>query len=455
MTAQHRYGEGDEMMDRNSRSSRRVARLLAVVGGLLVVLAATVTACADPRADQPLGEWIMQNSVPLDTVDPAAPLDDLAPVRQSIGPAEIVGLGESAHGTAEQITLKHRVLRLLVEQMGFRSIAWEDDWTAGLEVNDYINTGGGDLDALMTKLAPQWQSRQVAEVLRWLREFNSGRADKVQFVGVEYYLTRASAYDGIDAFVVAAAPERLTELRDHQRLIRPATSNIFEHIQWYASVADKEPFLRAARQVYELVDGLPHEPGDGRHARALHHARQIVSFYEHLNLPESEALVYRDVRAAENLRWWRDHSGDKIVYWGASAHTANAPELRIANPSEQQEMRFPSAGSYLRRWYGAQYLSIGFTFDHGEVSVGPDQAATMAEPAVDWFERPIGETRVDQLALDLRAPASPSVRDWLAAPIKTRGLSHHPTGSYMDGGTLGQWFDVIVHRQQVTPTQPA
>ena len=38
-------------------------------------------------------------------------------------------------------------------------------------------------------MSPQWQTREVADVLRWLREFNAGRADKVRFFGVEYYLT--------------------------------------------------------------------------------------------------------------------------------------------------------------------------------------------------------------------------------------------------------------------------
>ena len=41
--------------------------------------------------------------------------------------ASVVGLGESAHGAAEELTLKHRTLRLLVEDMGFRSVAWEED----------------------------------------------------------------------------------------------------------------------------------------------------------------------------------------------------------------------------------------------------------------------------------------------------------------------------------------
>jgi hypothetical protein len=42
--------------------------------------------------------WIRHNATILDTVDPAAPLDDLAPLGQSIGNAKIVGLGESVHG---------------------------------------------------------------------------------------------------------------------------------------------------------------------------------------------------------------------------------------------------------------------------------------------------------------------------------------------------------------------
>jgi erythromycin esterase-like protein len=98
--------------------------------------------------------------------------------RRSIGDAEIVGLGQSTHGAAEELTLKHRALRLLVERLGFRSVAWEEDWTTGLRINEYIQTGKGDLDTLMGQMSPQWQSRQVADVLAWLRDYNADHADK-------------------------------------------------------------------------------------------------------------------------------------------------------------------------------------------------------------------------------------------------------------------------------------
>ena len=83
------------------------------------------------------------------TTLPGDPLDDLAPLRPALGGAMVVGLGEALHGVAEVTTLKHRFARLLVEQMGYRTIAWEEDWTTGLEIDAYIRGGPGDADRLV------------------------------------------------------------------------------------------------------------------------------------------------------------------------------------------------------------------------------------------------------------------------------------------------------------------
>jgi erythromycin esterase-like protein len=437
------------------RTSGRSRGLLAATVGVTMVLAG-VSAAEARTPEQPVTSWTRHTAIPLDTVDPAAPLDDLLALRRSIGDAEIVGLGESVHGAAEEERLKHRTLRLLVERMGFRSIAWEEDWTTGRQVDEYVRTGKGDLAVLMARMSPQWQSREVADVLRWLRHYNAGHSDKVRFVGVEYYLTGPEAYDAVEAHVARTAPKRLPELRRHLPAIRPSTSDMFEYIQWYTELPDKQPYLRHARRVHELVAGLPHRPGDRAHALALHTARQILSFYEHYALPQppaSDSLVYRDQHAARNLRWWHDLTGDKIAYWAAAAHTANVSRLRIAVPPDP-DWRYPTVGSYLRRWFGQRYLSIGFTFDHGTVSLGPGQTVVLPRPAPGWFERPFGDVGADQFVLDLRTPAPPPVRSWLEAPVRTRGLPDRGPGSHLAGGALADWFDVIVHRQEVTPTVP-
>ena len=92
----------------------------------LLAAAAVLVGCAAPRADASAA-WVAANAVPL-RVDPLADGADLVPLAAAIGDAQVVGLGEAVHGVAEETTVKHRLLRLLVEQAGFRSVAWEDDY---------------------------------------------------------------------------------------------------------------------------------------------------------------------------------------------------------------------------------------------------------------------------------------------------------------------------------------
>ena len=127
-------------------------RLLGVAVGATALLGSAPVANAETR-DEPVTGWVRHNATALDTVDPAGPLKDLRALRRSVDDAFVVGLGESVHGAAEETELKHRVLRLLVERMGFRTVAWEADWTTGLLVDRYIRAGDGDFDELMSRMS--------------------------------------------------------------------------------------------------------------------------------------------------------------------------------------------------------------------------------------------------------------------------------------------------------------
>ena len=328
-------------------------------------------------------------------------------------------------------------------------MAWEEDWTTGREIDDYIRTGSGDLDAIVREMSPQWQWDEVADVLRWLREFNVGRPDKVRFVGVEHYFTRRLAYDAIRAYVAQVAPEEVAEVELHLSVVEPFTDDEFEYVAWYSCQADKARFIENAQALSELIERMPHAPGDEQHAIVAHHASQIVSFYEHYALPVDDQPVFRDARAAENVRWWHGLSGDRIVYWAASAHTANASDLQIVQ--SDWSIRYPTAGSHLRNWYGDAYRSIGVTFDDGTVSNGTDGTIALPPAAPGWFEEPLGDVRYDQFMLDLHDRAPRPVHRWLESPIATRGLADSGASGHIVGGTLAEWFDIVIHRQHVTP----
>jgi erythromycin esterase len=76
---------------------------------------------------RPSRSWINRHAVALPQTDAGGSVDDLQPLRRVVTNAQVVGLGESAHGTHEQFTLKHRAARFLTERMGFRTLAWEEN----------------------------------------------------------------------------------------------------------------------------------------------------------------------------------------------------------------------------------------------------------------------------------------------------------------------------------------
>ncbi len=53
--------------------------------------------------------------------------------------------------------------------------------------------------------------------------------------------------------------------------------------------------------------------------------------------------------------------------------------------------------------------------------------------------------------LELRGRAPIPVRRWLTEPLTTRGLPQGGPAGYIDGGSLAEWFDVLVHTQDVHP----
>ena len=59
---------------------------------------------------------------------------------------------------------------------------------------------------------------------------------------------------------------------------------------------------------------------------------------------------------------------------------------------------------------------------------------------------------IDTFVLNLRIRAPRPVRDWLGGPLTTRGLVDRP-GSTMSGGSLVRWYDLVVHRQEVSPVK--
>ena len=83
----------------------------------------------------PFTDWLKGHATPLSHFDPAAPLDDLEPLRDILNGVRVVALGEHSHFVSEFAAMRQRILRFLVERCGFTALAFEYGFCEGIPLD--------------------------------------------------------------------------------------------------------------------------------------------------------------------------------------------------------------------------------------------------------------------------------------------------------------------------------
>ena len=309
-------------------------------------------------------QWLTQNTVTLAGTDPTQRTDDLQPLGGMIGNAHIVGMGEGTHGTRDFFLMKHRVLELLVQQMGFTYFAIEATSPESDDMNRYVLGGDGDPKKLLSRLYFwTWNTQEVLDMVTWMRQWNSTAppAQRVQFLGFDMQYPGASM-DSVTAFIARVDPASSDFVNDRFSCIVPFR-NHFQALGLQPTVyATRDTATKAAcaadlQSVYDLIAGkrATYERAEPNSFEAmLHHARLVQQFEAMIAVAYNTALssLARDKAMAENVGWIRDHapSGAKIALWAHNGHINAIPNLM---------------GGHLRAKYSTDYVTLGFLFGHG------------------------------------------------------------------------------------------
>ncbi len=162
---------------------------------VLIVLAMTIVFMAlqawpeeNTPPDPALLQALADNTFPIATVQPNDDFQDLQFLKPILADKRIVALGEATHGTREFFLMKHRLLRFLVREMGFRLFAIEAGVASSRAINDYVLHGtGSGRQALMGLEYWTWKTEEVLNLIEWMRTYNADPATthKVQFLGID------------------------------------------------------------------------------------------------------------------------------------------------------------------------------------------------------------------------------------------------------------------------------
>src|SRR5437016_14484720 len=120
----------------------------------------------DKATNASVATRIAEQATPL-KLDLDPPFDDLAPLANRARNATVVALGSATRQSHELSVLTHRVMRFLIDEHGFRSLALEGDEAASIDLDTYVRTGEGDPLAILARARPFLRLAQIlAEIGR-------------------------------------------------------------------------------------------------------------------------------------------------------------------------------------------------------------------------------------------------------------------------------------------------
>src|SRR5205823_6385827 len=125
----------------------------------------------DTATNASVANRIAEQVTPL-RLDLDAPFDDLASLANRAREATVVALGSATRQSHELCVLTHRVMRFLIDEHGFRSLALEGDEAASIDLDTYVRTGERDPLAILAGARSFWRLAEILAAVRWIRTRN-------------------------------------------------------------------------------------------------------------------------------------------------------------------------------------------------------------------------------------------------------------------------------------------
>jgi erythromycin esterase len=404
--------------------------------------------------------WLRENAIPFDTTDPNSDFEDLMPLKKLIGDARIVALGEATHGTHEFFQMKYRLVKFLVEEMGFNIFAIEANWPEANLVNNYVQTGRGDPAELLKGLYFwTWDTQEVLDMIRWMRTHNEnpGQAPLINFYGFDMQFYKV-AMDNVTDYLKKVDADSATQADKLYRCFRQYSDREVIYAQLSAEKRSAcEADLQAVYdQLSERQSTYEIRSSSTQFALALQNARLVLQAEQMYGAGDAGYML-RDRYMADNVAWLLSQGGPnaKIILWAHNGHVSTD----ASNPKPM--------GAYLRERYGAQMVVFGFSFFQGSFNAvniseagnaaGGIRALSVALPPEDSYEYYFQSAKIPRFFLDLRnLPSTLPTTEWLLVshPFRSIGSAYKPSSpeEFFSSVILPQTFDIIIYFQDTSPS---
>ncbi|MGX5210406.1 erythromycin esterase family protein [Streptomyces violaceus] len=386
--------------------------------------------------------WLVENTSRLDRLTAGGSCQDLRPFGAALAGVRVVGLGEATHGTREFFQLKHRLVRFLVREAGFTTLALEASQSAGRALDAYVQGDDSDPATLLGRLGFwTWRTEEMLALVTWMRTHNqSATSDRrVRFVGIDPQRSGASIMYITDFLRRVAPEEAAATWAALAPLLDARPGGLPDPQQQLRASAERLLDLLTARRAEFTA-----EVGTAETDAAIHHARVLVRSADLVTLPfDASMFTARDRYMAEAVRAvvdGADGTAEKAVVWAHNGHVSRGHYMPGV----------PALGWHLHQHYGDAYYALGLLFGAGEFRARrgrtmrrPPVPHRISKPGAGSLEAELAQAVPHNHFVDLRAArtASAEVRDWVGKQYPHR--------------SFGANVPRLIYRLNHSPTVPA
>lgn len=275
---------------------------------------------------------------PITAIHPENEFTDLEFFREMTKDANIIGIGESTHGTALYDTYRQRLIRYLVRELGFKALVDEGDILAAERLDAYINFESDQVE-MIGGLRPVLTNKKELE---WLRDFNKNKPAQER---VHIYGAEVRGFYGIIQKLITLSPKNEEDALLNKFMNDPGvgyknlTQKDFEAIKEKAAKWTKEIDSPVGRYYCSLLD-------------------QQIDFAYRQRFGKNDFAI-RDRYLFENIQ--------SVV-----TRTPNHKAIILAHNGHLQKTQFSeesSLGFQLNSFYGSKYFVVATDFNSGNVNV--------------------------------------------------------------------------------------